>query len=261
MPAGSQLHVVPWEDGTTEVALLAVIFGVFIGVPLLLFSSAVRSSPTLVFYLFLWMLGVFGHIDDVKAERLARIKGASVAKAVLVGIIVFVVLELMFSLNLSLLETTPASLTTLEALWFNMSFVIVGEELVFRDTCPYYLTVLLKRGTHDEVSATIIATLISAVAFGTFHVVAYQFDYISVAKAIVAGVLLGLARDFAGLLSSYIAHFLFNIINLLGILTLMAFVPGSAAVTVAVVMMSIGSLLVMNPRIFARRHNIFKIQN
>lgn len=218
---GKGLSIVPWDRGVTEVSILSVIFGVFVGIPLLLFSSATLQSRSFLFYLFLWLLGVFGHADDIREENFKRVNVPDVATAILVGVIVWVVLEATFLINFSLLETTPSKqMTTQEILAFNMAFVITGEELVFRDTLPYYLTMILNRKLTDETSASALAVIISAVSFGTFHIVAYEFDYVAVVKAIVAGIILGFARVVAGLLASYIAHFMFNIINILGVLAI-----------------------------------------
>lgn len=220
-PKNGLLTLVPWSAGTVEVTFITILMGTFVGIPFLLTSPNVLASTAFVFYIFLLLIGILGHIDKVRAEQIRSVRSESVWKQIGVGIVGFVVLELTFVIQLSVLETTPAnnSMTPVQALLFNMSFVICGEELVFRDTLPYYLSQLFSIKINEE-AATALAFLLSGIVFGLFHIVAYGYDYIAVLKAIIAGFILSIARMYAGLLASYFAHFLFNITNILSALAI-----------------------------------------
>ncbi len=210
-----------WDEGTPEVSLLSVIIAVVFGLPLMLSNPQFLTIPSITFYLLLFIIGFFGHIDDITKEGYTRINKDSIARAVALGLLGYLVIQLMFFMGLTLLATseTAIKMDKWQLLIYNLAFVIPAEELVFRDSLPFILSQGLGRAINEKL-AVAIAFVISAISFGALHIWTYGFNSIAVLKAIVSGVILGVVRILGGLLASYISHAMYNSLNILGLFIL-----------------------------------------
>ena len=212
---------IDWDLGTPEVAFLSVIFVVVFGFPLLLSRPEILLTSSVVFYILLYIIGFFGHVDDISSEGYKRVKKDRVITAIAIGLFGYLAIQLLFFVGLTLLATSEESLTMdkWELLIFNITFVVSAEELVFRDTVPFILTQAFNRFTNEYISLA-IAFGLSSVLFGSFHIWTYGFDSLAVGKAILSGIFLSIIRIFGGLLSSYIAHMTYNGLNIIGLFML-----------------------------------------
>ena len=199
---------------------MTTILAVVLGLPLLLANPFLLSEGKAIFYIFLYVIGFFGHTDDLGKEGFKKMNSQTFFKGVAFGLIGWVGIQITFLFNLSLLETqTSAGLDTAEMIFFNLTFVVVGEELVFRDSLPFMLFNLLAKKL-DETDSFVVSFILSAVLFGVMHVVAYQSDLIAVVKAIIAGIILGFIRIYGGLFASYMSHALYNTFVIAGLFLL-----------------------------------------
>jgi len=215
---------IDWDEGTPEVATISIVVAVVLGLPLLLSNHVILAHYSLVFYIVLFIFGFLGHIDDVNEDSFRQIQKKKLVLAIGLGLIGFLIIEITFLVGLTLLSTSEGTIqmTPMELLIFNICFVVPAEELVFRDTLPYYTTkgfdAVFKTENGDIPIA--FGFILSAIAFGTLHIWTYGFDTIAVVKAILAGIVLGFIRIYGGLFSSYLAHLIYNatiIIGLFGI--------------------------------------------
>lgn len=215
-----QTGEVDWERGSTEVAIASVALCVFIGLPMLLGTPEILSMPAVVFYILLFMIGFFGHVDDLTEEQFRKAKWADFLEAIALGLFGFLVIQVLFLVGLSLLATgeTTFVMNKWQLLAFNLTFVIAGEELVFRDSLPYLLSRAFNYAM-PEILSVAIAFTVSSIAFGTLHIWTYGFNVVAVVKAILAGVILSVIRIFGGLLASYVAHMFYNSVNIIGLFT------------------------------------------
>lgn len=210
-----------WKKGAPEVATLSVFFAVVLGLPLLLFKQQLLTIPSVIFYVILFIIGFFGHVDDVNQEAYDRVVRKDIYLAFALGLIGFLVIQVLFFLGLTLLATSEGTLTMdkWELLIFNLTFVIGAEELVFRDSFPFIFSQALGRVMRDDY-AIILSFGLSSIIFGSLHIWTYGFDTLAVGKAIISGIILSVIRIFGGLLSSYIAHMTYNSLNILGMYAL-----------------------------------------
>lgn len=219
--------VMDWDKGTPEVALLSVGFAVFLGLPLLLSRPEFLGIGSVIFYLFLFIIGFFGHVDDVTGEKFQKVEKDDVVLAIGIGLIGFLIIQAMFFIGLTLLATAEGTLTMTkwDLLIFNLTFVIAGEELVFRDTLPFIISqgiMAMSKEESENIEKLSIAIgfVVSSVLFGAWHIWTYGFELLAVVKAIVAGIILSVIRVIGGLLASYIAHMAYNSINIMGLIIL-----------------------------------------
>ena len=219
-----------WKEGVPEVAILTTIFLVFFGLPLMLERNDVLSSPSVVFYIILFIIGYLGHIDEINKESFDEVSSKKIGLAIGLGLIGFLIIQIMFFLGLTLLTTTEniVIMDKWELFRFNASFVIAGEELVFRDALPFLLSFVFKAifeklevGDEETINnlSVYISFGLSSLFFGLWHIWSYGFDSIAVLKAILSGVILSAIRIKAGLLASYLAHFTYNSLNIMGLLS------------------------------------------
>ena len=214
-----------WKKGITEVATISVILALALGLPLMLSEEEFLRIPAIIFYIFLFIIGFFGHVDDVTEEAFKKVKWSDIVFAIGIGLIGFLIIQALFFVGLTLLATQEGLLTMTkeQLLIFNWCFVIGAEELVFRDTAPFYISsvfALILPKTETGAKASIaIGFVISSILFGALHIWTYGFQMIAVVKAIFAGIILSIIRIFGGLLASWIAHFAYNTINIMGLMT------------------------------------------
>lgn len=183
-------------------------------------------TSSMMFYVILFIIGAFGHYDDFTSPRLSKDDVIGTVAGMLIG---YLIIQVMFLFGLSMLRTPTATMMTVlnrqEAIFFNIAFVVPGEELIYRDTLPWVLWIILTnitiRGTTmGDQNAVIFSFLISSVLFGVSHFVAYGLNAIALLQAVLAGVVLSIVRIKLGIGASYGAHALFNVLNLLGLFVL-----------------------------------------
>jgi membrane protease YdiL (CAAX protease family) len=213
---------IEWKLGTGEVAIVSVVFAVMFGLPMLLSKQEILSNPSVVFYIILFMFGFFGHVDDVSAEYFQGIEQKKFVLSIGLGLIGFLIIQVTFFIGLTLLATSEGAvaLNKWELLIYNAVFVVAAEELVFRDTLPFLLSRVFNRAFSDENLSIAISFVLSSIAFGTLHIWTYGFDLIGVVKAVVSGIILSVIRIYGGLFSSYLAHLIYNSLNILGLFVL-----------------------------------------
>lgn len=215
--------VIDWNQGATLMTVIAIGSGIILGLPMLINKPEMLFTPSVLFYILLYVFAAAGHYDDVIRPR---IKGKDVTGTLIGGLLGYLIIQIMFLFGLTMLRTPNGGLalvplTRFEAIIFNLGFVVAGEELIFRDTLPFLLSIgfvsmNIKGYSLEERDAVIFAFLISSVLFGLLHWTAYNFDPIALVQAVVAGVVLSIMRIKWGLGASYLAHALFNVLNLLG---------------------------------------------
>jgi len=212
-----------WDFGLSWVMFLAVTFGVlelFFLLPkfAILFQDVspegLRTVGFVLIYLFLFILGLIGNLTALTTPKMGL-------KALYMGLAggfigFFILLIINFFLSgltlFSLLEAPvpPEFITTVEKIMYQVSFVAIGEELVFRQSLPFWmfqvLAIKLKKTT-----AVVIAFLISSILFGVVHFVAYNFNVIPLIFAVIAGIIFSVLKVQFGNLSNVIAHLAFNI--------------------------------------------------
>jgi len=213
-----------WNLGVPEVALISAIVGPILGIPLMLQLPTILQCGQVVFYVVLFLIGVLGHIDDVNRQQFDLITKERLLTGVALGVLGYLAIVITFTMNLALLETLTQgttcslSLSNVQLAVFNIAFIVPGEELVFRDTLPYWISNLLMKVSKDnEIISLTIAFLFSSIAFGLLHIFSYNGDYIGVIKAIVSGGILSLIRWKGGLLASFIAHLAYNLSIVVGL--------------------------------------------
>ena len=215
---------IDWDEGAPEVATISIIVAVVFGLPLLLARNDILAHYSLVFYIVLFIFGFLGHIDDVNEEGFRQIQRKKLVLAIGLGLVGFLIIEITFLVGLTLLATGEATITMSkwEFLIFNICFVVPAEELVFRDTLPYYTTKVFDVPFKTENGDIPIAFgfILSSIAFGTLHIWTYGFSTIAVIKAILAGVILSLIRIRGGLFASYLAHLMYNATIIMGLFIL-----------------------------------------
>jgi len=216
-------ETIDWNKGATITSILAVIFGIFLGLPMLLSKPEILLTTSIIFYIILYMFATIGHYDDIINPRITK---QDVIDTLLGGLISFIMIEVLFMMGLTMLRTpTLAVMTRSEAIYFNLGFVVPGEELIFRDTLPYVLTILLtsiniKGATLGEKNSVIFAFIISSITFGMLHFAAYNLDPVALLQAVIAGIILSFVRIKFGIGASFTGHALFNVMNLLGLFIL-----------------------------------------
>lgn len=207
---------VAWKEGTPEVATLSIFFATILGLPLFLQRTELLTIPAVIFYIILYIFGFFGHIDDINQEAYDRISKNKIYLAIGLGLLGFLIIQIMFFIGLVILATSETvQMDKWELLIFNLTFVISAEELVFRDSLPFALSKAFERFMKEGYAIGLAFTL-SSVAFGLMHIWTYDFDTLAVGKAILAGIILSIIRIFGGLLASYISHLAYNTLNIMG---------------------------------------------
>lgn len=212
-----------WESGISWVMFLAVLFGVielFFLLPkfALLFQDVtpegLRTIGFVLIYLFLFLLGLFGNISSLTKPKLTL---SALGKGIAGGFIVFFILLILnyFMSGLTLFQmleapSPPQFTSVFEKAMYQISFVAIGEELVFRQSLPFWFTQALNIKLSKTTSVS-IAFVISNVLFGVVHFVAYGFNVIPMIFAIVAGFAFTVAKFQFGNLANVLAHLFFNL--------------------------------------------------
>jgi membrane protease YdiL (CAAX protease family) len=189
-----------WQFGSTLALIITVIFAivgafVFVAQPALL-NPAV--SPTAVFYIFFFLFGgVLGPIliktADLSNEKIVpALFGALVCLALLIPMSIL----FQFLSTLQLLETPSPSpiITWWQNLIFQMVFVAISEELVFRHTGAWIVERILQGRVSPERARQIGLLIVMPVVFGVMHFAAYELNFWNIVNAVVAGVILGWVR-------------------------------------------------------------------
>jgi membrane protease YdiL (CAAX protease family) len=215
-------ELIDWNKGATLVSVLSILFGIMLGLPMLLGNPSILMTTSIIFYIILFIFATVGHFDDISKPRLYK---KDVLDTLIGGLFGFLIIQVLFLFGLTMLRT-PDSLTLAvidrnEAIMFNLGFVVPGEELIFRDTLPFILFIILrsiniKDHTIGDQNSLVFAFLTSSVFFGLLHFSAYNFNVIALVQAVIAGIVLSIVRIKYGIGASFMAHAVFNVLNLLG---------------------------------------------
>lgn len=217
----TEFTIIDWEKGAPEVALIAAIVGAALGLPLLIQVPQLLQYGQVLFYVVLYVFGFLGHVDDIDLGKFDEVDKERVLWAVVAAILGYFAILLTFIVGLTILDTGSQFKLVLDKVQlavFNGSFVVTGEELVFRDSVPFLLAILFMKITKNKETASIVlAFLFSSILFGTLHIWAYAGDAIGVLKAIIAGIILSIIRFYGGLFASWMAHLFYNLSVIAGL--------------------------------------------
>jgi len=223
--------LVDWEEGVSESLFMSLTFFFFIGIFLFLSDFvALLLNPTTIFYIILLLFGITMNIPALIDIR-KNITTSSVLKGIGLGFICLIVLSMMgliFNMipGFTLLETTPvtpAPLTFVQRVSYQVTFVAFAEELVYRNTLPQLISTMILEGiemakkTPSKNVEIIILTVsfeISSLLFGFTHYFAYGGNMMQVFIAFIAGTILSMFRIIGNLFSTTFAHLLYNLTSI-----------------------------------------------
>jgi hypothetical protein len=187
-----------WRYGTTATLWLTIGCAI-LGAMVFISNPALLSTPLALFYIFFYVfagLGGFIAIQPTGQVRSVSFINGIVGAFIGFGIMVVASWGFQFISTLQLLEAADPGvpISVFEHLIFQMTFVAVSEELVFRHTLPWLFEQLLSLKLSIETARKISLLVLSAFLFSIMHIITYEFAFWPLMNALTAGVILGWIR-------------------------------------------------------------------
>jgi hypothetical protein len=243
--------LIDWSVGLSESVILASVSFIFFTAYIFLARPEIfRYNSSVSFYTILLLIGIITNVKglinlDIKKNTFLYGLGYGVIGfffLAIFGVILsttgFQLLSVSFEVPVYLLllqnwvEYILGQLSPLEQFAIQVTFVAFGEELVYRNTVPMIIDVILRRtGVGKELSLS-IGFGVSTVMFGSAHFFAYEGNPIQLMSALIAGGVLATLRFWSGSASqvkegkaggvwtTVVAHLLYNIVAVLGLFSI-----------------------------------------
>jgi membrane protease YdiL (CAAX protease family) len=235
-----------YQIGLTVTFAISTILLISLGAYVFVGNPALVTQTLVIFYVVLFLFGGIFGLWAAGAQARARdlTKGAIGG---FIGLLLLLIASVAFQYlsTLQLLEVPPpaAIITPFENMVYQLVFVAITEEMIFRQTLPYILEWALGSRLSLRTTRFLSLYLISSFGFATLHYAAYALNFWSIVNAFVAGLILAFVRDgaiigkkrtkeesvtwpggegtitviqktFGGLLACWIAHLLYNFIQI-----------------------------------------------